>query len=165
MLQISTAANTPKNDGPSTTTAQSSASGRKPEADKGGEASGTGSRNKARTANKGNSPAAGGPEPTSAVFTSEEDDMINAMRGEGKDWEEIAGAIGKDKQKVVKRFHELKAKGKGKETFVVDAEEGSDTDPLVEGNKASARDVAGITYGGLDVGEDILNSNEASKQA
>lgn len=82
------------------------------------------------------------------------------MREEGKSWKEIADAVGKEKKDVVKRHRALKAKGK--DAAGDDADEGSDTDPMLEGNKASARDVEDIPYGSLDAGENILSASEAS---
>ena len=106
------------------------------------------------------------------------------MKGEDKDWSAIAAATGKTETAaklrwcslVAERAENAKAKGKGKANDESPAvasaaaatipgatmpDDASDTDPCVEGNKASGRDVADPVLAGLDSGEKILDGREA----
>ena len=117
-------------------------------------------------------------------WTLDKDAILWAMKGEDKDWSVIAGATGKSetaaksrwRSLVAQRAEDAKARSKDKANDenptvasavpaaapgAISPDDASDTDPYVEGNKASGRDVADPVLAGLDSGEKILDGREA----
>ena len=117
-------------------------------------------------------------------WTLDEDAILWAMKADDKDWSAIAGATGKSetaaksrwRSLVAERAEDAKSKSKDKANGenptvatvapaaapgAILPDDASDTDPYVEGNKASGRDVADPVLAGLDAGEKVLDGREA----